>query len=40
MAKTYKSKTAAAVHEAIADAYEIGVIDKKTMREFDEFLPD
>ncbi len=36
MAKTYKSKIAAAVHEAMADAYEIGVIDKKTMREFDE----
>ena len=36
MAKTYKSKIAAAVHGAISDAYEIGVIDKKTMREFDE----
>jgi putative transcriptional regulator len=36
MTKTYKSKIAAAVHEAMADACEIGVIDKKTMREFDE----
>ena len=36
MAKTYESRIAAAVHEAISDAYEIGVIDKKTMREFDE----
>ena len=24
------------VHEMMADAYEVGVIDKKTMRHFDE----
>ena len=35
MTKRYRSKIAAAVHEAMSDAYEIGVIDKKTMREFD-----
>jgi putative transcriptional regulator len=35
MTKTYKSKILAAVHEAMADAHDIGVIDKKTMREFD-----
>jgi len=35
MAKVYRSKIAAAVHEAMADAYEIGLLDKKTMREFD-----
>ncbi|MFY9643456.1 MAG: DNA-binding transcriptional regulator [Rhodomicrobium sp.] len=36
MAKTYRSKIAAAVHQAMSDAYEVGIIDKKTMREFDE----
>ena len=35
MAKTYKSKILAAVHEAIQDAHDIGIVDKKTMREFD-----
>ncbi len=35
MSKRYRSKIAAAVHEAMSDAYEIGIIDKKTMREFD-----
>ncbi len=35
MAKTYKSKIFAAVHETMRDAREAGVIDKKTMREFD-----
>jgi putative transcriptional regulator len=35
MAKTYKSKILAAVHEAMQDAHEIGIVDKKTMREFD-----
>ncbi len=35
MAKKYKSKILAAVHEAMSDACEAGVIDKKTMREFD-----
>ena len=36
MVKVYRNKIAAAVHEAMEDAFEIGVIDKKTMREFDE----
>lgn len=36
MPKVYKSKIMAAVHEAMQDAHEAGVIDKKTMREFDE----
>lgn len=36
MAKTYRSKIAAAVHQAMSDAYEVGIIDKKTMREFDK----
>ena len=36
MPKKYKSKIAAAVHEAMQDTYEIGLLDKKTMREFDE----
>jgi putative transcriptional regulator len=31
----YRSKISAAVHEAMSDAYEIGLIGKKTMREFD-----
>ena len=36
MPRKYKSKIAAAVHEAMQDAYDIGLLDKKTMREFDE----
>src|SRR5215216_1579108 len=36
MAKKYKSKISAAVHEAISDLHEIGLVDKRTMREFDE----
>ena len=36
MAKKYKSKISAAVHEAISDLREIGLVDKRTMREFDE----
>ena len=35
MPKTYKSKILAAVHEAMQDAHDVGVIDKKTMRQFD-----
>ena len=35
MTKTYKSKILATVHEAMQDAHDVGVIDKKTMREFD-----
>lgn len=47
-AKVYKSKVSAAIHEMAADLHDAGVIDKKTMREFDdscltpihEFTPD
>ena len=35
MTKKYKSKILAAVHEAMQDAHDVGLIDKKTMREFD-----
>jgi putative transcriptional regulator len=35
MTKTYKSRILAAVHEAMADAHDVGVLDKKTMRHFD-----
>ncbi len=34
--KKYASKISAAVHSAMSDLYEIGPLDKKTMREFDE----
>ncbi len=33
--KTYKSEAFAALHETMADLYEVEVIDKKTMRDFD-----
>ena len=36
MAKTYKSKISASLHEAMSDLHDIGLIDKRTMREFDE----
>jgi putative transcriptional regulator len=36
MVKTYPSRISGVVHEMMADAYEVGVIDKKTMRYFDE----
>src|ERR1700694_1172451 len=36
MTKKYKSKISAAVHEAMSDLHEIGLIDKRTMREFDD----
>ncbi len=36
MTKTYKSEILAAVHENMQNAYDIGAIDKKTMRRFDE----
>jgi putative transcriptional regulator len=35
MAKTYKSDIMHSVHSAMADLAEIGLVDKKTMREFD-----
>lgn len=34
--KTYRSHAAAAIHESISDLYEIGLVDKETMRRFDE----
>ena len=34
--KTYKSDALAAIHETVADYYAAGVIDKQTMRDFDE----
>lgn len=35
-AKIYKSEVMASVHDMMEGFYEIGAIDKKTMREFDE----
>lgn len=32
----YNSEAAAAIHETAAGLYEAGIIDKQTMREFDE----
>ena len=34
--KTYRSEIAAAMHELISDFHEIGLVDKRTMRRFDE----
>ncbi|HQU90938.1 MAG TPA: DNA-binding transcriptional regulator [Pyrinomonadaceae bacterium] len=34
--KTYKSVAMAAIHETAAGMFKAGVIDKQTMREFDE----
>lgn len=34
--KAYRSEAAAAIHETAAGLFEVGVIDKQTMREFDE----
>jgi putative transcriptional regulator len=34
--KQYRSKIMAAIHETAEDLHEIGLLDKKTMREFDE----
>lgn len=34
--KTYKSDAFAAIHDTMSGMYDAGVIDKKTMREFDE----
>jgi putative transcriptional regulator len=36
MSKKYKSKALAALHETVCDFHEIGLIDAKTMRHFDE----
>lgn len=35
MVKTYKSEAYAALHEMIGGLYEMGSIDKATMRQFD-----
>lgn len=34
--KAYRSEAAAAIHETAAGLFEAGVIDKQTMRDFDE----
>ena len=34
--KTYKSEALAAIHETVSDMFDAGVIDKQTMRRFDE----
>lgn len=34
--KAYRSEAASAIHEMAAGLYEAGIIDKQTMREFDE----
>lgn len=34
--KTYKSEALGAIHSTVMDMYDIGVIDKKTMRQFDQ----
>lgn len=36
MPKTYKSEAFAAAHEMMEDLYDVGMIDKRTMREFDD----
>ena len=33
--RTYKSGVMASVHETVAGLHEAGVVDKRTMREFD-----
>lgn len=36
MSKTYKSEALAAIHETISDLHEIGLVDKRTLKRFDE----
>ncbi len=36
MTKTYRSDALAAVHETASDLYDAGVMDKRTLRKFDE----
>jgi putative transcriptional regulator len=36
MTKVYKSEALAAVHDTADGLYEVGIIDKRTMREFEE----
>lgn len=35
-AKSYKNKIKAAIHQTASDLYEVGMLDKQTMRRFDE----
>ena len=35
MTKTTKNKILAALHEAMADSHEVGVVDQKALRDFD-----
>lgn len=36
ISKTYKSDLSAAIHETVSGLHDIGLVDKKTMRRFDE----
>jgi putative transcriptional regulator len=36
MSKTYRSDALAAIHETASDLHHAGVMDKRTLREFDE----
>jgi len=36
MSKTYRSEALAAIHETAADLHDAGVMDKRTLRGFDE----
>jgi len=36
MKKTYRSEALAAVHETVADLHDAGLVDKRTMKRFDE----
>jgi putative transcriptional regulator len=36
MAKTYKSEACAVIHEIASGLYDAGIIEKQTMRQFDE----
>lgn len=36
MSKTYKSDMLATLHETVSDLHEAGLVDKRTMRRFDE----
>jgi putative transcriptional regulator len=36
MSKTYRSDALSAIHEAASDLHDAGVMDKRTLRDFDE----
>lgn len=36
MSKAYQSDALAAIHETVTDLHEIGLVDKRTMKRFDE----